>query len=92
MVPAEVYSGICGYEGLAAAVVKQAAADLRSVCPHDQASARRFFRNQGGGLEFWCSLIGLDPETVARLALGEGVRVAEIIAIEKRESHGDDTS
>jgi hypothetical protein len=85
MIPAEVYSGVCGYEGLAAAVVKQAVVDLRSVCPHDQASARRFFRNRGGMLELWCGLANIDHETVARMALSsiEDVSIQETVTVAK---------
>ena len=84
MVPSDVSNvHLDGYEGLAAAVLRQAVVDLRSVCPHDQASARRFLRNRGGMLEFWCGLVQIEYQVVARLALGDEATVGDQVEVEQ---------
>ena len=52
------------YRKLAASVLNQAYADLKSEVRHERSSANRFFTN--GNYELWADTLGLNHESILR--------------------------
>jgi hypothetical protein len=62
---------------LAAGIVRLALSDLRNPCvgPEVRQDARAFLRGEGGSLDFWLLVLGLDPHARAAVRQRLAARV-----------------
>ncbi len=66
---------ICPESRLGANVIRQSFVDLCGAAGDTRRDARRFFHD--GRLNYWCDLLGLNPEFVREIALKTGYLPAE---------------
>jgi hypothetical protein len=83
--PAQTGDPIDPERDLIAAIFRQALVDLKpSADPYAHASALRWWRGQGGALQWWCDLLGLDWCQVQRAV---AQRYPEVWAPRQLELH-----